>query len=68
MKFGSYEVREYYSQEDFLSAKYENSKVLSRCATDDQASQEVNYWESMGIPERMLFYVDRNDCRVNFNN
>ena len=68
MKLGSFEVREYYSQEDFFSAKYENSKVLSRCDTRNQASQEVNYWESMGIPERMLFYVNRNDCRVAFVN
>lgn len=68
MDFGSFEVREFNSQEDFLSAKYENSRVMSRCATEEQASQEVNYWESMGIPERMLFYVNRDDCSVNFNN
>ena len=68
MNFGPIEVRVFYSQEDFLSAKYENSRVMSRCATEEQASQEVNYWESMGIPERMLFYVNRDDCSVNFNN
>ena len=68
MNFGPIEVRVFYSQEDFLSANYENSRVMSRCATEEQASQEVNYWESMGIPERMLFYVNRDDCSVNFNN
>jgi len=68
MKIRSFEVREYYSQEDFFSAKYENSKVLSRCDTRDQASQKVDYWESMGIPERMLFYVNRDDCTMAFNN
>ena len=68
MNFGSFEVREYYSQEDFLTAKYENSKVLSRCATKDQAYQEISYWESMGIPERMLFFVNRDDCTMSFNN
>ena len=68
MNFGSFEVREFYSQENFLSANYENSRVMSRCATEKQASQEVNYWESMGIPERMLFYVNRDNCRINFVN
>jgi len=68
MNFGSFEVRVFNSQEDFLTSTYEYSRVLSRCATEAQASQEVNYWESMGIPERMLFYVNRDDCRVIFNN
>ena len=68
MDFGRFEIREYYSQEDFLSAKYKNSKVLSRCATKGQAYQEIEYWESMGIPERMLFFVNRDDCTMAFNN
>ena len=68
MDFGSFEVREFNSQEDFLTGNYENSRVMSRCTTEEQASQEVNYWESMGIPERMLFYVNRDDCTMAFNN
>ena len=61
MNFGSFEVRVFNSQEDFLTSTYENSKVLSRCATKDQAYQEIEYWKSMGIPERMLFFVNRDD-------